>query len=360
VNRRVRSLLHGEDYLWKQQAERIWKLPMNNEEWVTDVADLRGGGDGEGSCRGRGDAETCRPGLNRVQLLALARHPVPTEVDASIFAPCRWSRTLRSRTVVVLRGSLQKEMEVVPTIDPGRPAVRFLGRTGVGDRSVRANAPLPRPSQLLPKKRGIGWRNPFVLRRPGNAPTAPEAARTAGPANPTLPSARWQPFAIPTLVQSRPGRPVWNVAPRLVSYFEVELLPPSAAAAAATDPASKIDSAGYNSAAVSRSPASPSIWPHSYPQDRSDRLILAGIEALRSPVGSVRHSKECVAVGLATEDFALHTRMPGWDAHSWYVTWLARAAFSEIQMPETNPGRYLTGTLSSRHWTHGHRQGIPR
>jgi hypothetical protein len=24
-------------------------------------------------------------------------------------------------------------------------------------------------------------------------------------------------------------------------------------------------------------------------------------------------------VGLATEEFSMHTRMPGWDSHSWYV-----------------------------------------
>jgi hypothetical protein len=37
---------------------------------------------------------------------------------------------------------------------------------------------------------------------------------------------------------------------------------------------------------------------------------------------ALRHSKECVAVGLATEGFSMHTRMPGWDKHSWCVLYI--------------------------------------
>jgi hypothetical protein len=88
---------------------------------------------------------------------------------------------------------------------------------------------------------------------------------------------------VPTLVQNNDhagGGSVWNVSPRLVSYFEVEILPSNNAVAA----------------------TSPTLEGH-----RQHHPV-----PLRH-----HHAKDCVAVGLATSDFMLHGKMPGWDQNSW-------------------------------------------
>jgi hypothetical protein len=304
TNHRFRELLHGEEYVWNVQAQRLWtNLPMASQEIVWDTTSSGGGEE--------------RPSpLSKLEVLALAQHPVPTEVDSSIFTPCRWSRrmiTLRNRAVAV-RSSLQKELVVVPTEDPNRPAVQFVGTPGHGDRSVRANAPLPRPTQLAPRQRGC-WRNAFFRRgaefSPGGSPDtdSPIASSSAHLRS------KWQPFVIPTLAQGPGGGLVWDLSPRLVSYFEVEILP-SAKSAAPLASLGTTDRPGG-----SRRPAPSMQGRVRFRLDEDD----SDDDEPAVPMSWVRHSKECVAVGLATEEFSMHTRMPGWDSHSWYVRFPATA-----------------------------------
>jgi hypothetical protein len=306
ANRRLRDLLHGEEYVWNVQAERLWtSLPMARQEisWESGAEE--------------------RPALSKLETLALAQHSVPTEVDASIFTPCRWSRTLRSRTVAV-RSSLQKELAVVPTDDPARPAVQFLGTPGHGDRSVRANAPLPRPTQLLPRQRGC-WRTAFFRRGAeasllSSSPSSTGETSVVGGSPPnsdpsTAPTrSKWQPFVVPTLLQRELGGSLaWDLSPRLVSYFEVEILPPAPSAAVpyalGTTGGGR---AGLRRLALSAHGRVRFRLDDTDEDEDSDEEPAANMQWLR-------HSKECVAVGLATEEFSMHTRMPGWDAHSWYV-----------------------------------------
>lgn len=339
VNSRIRNVLlppQGgrddesslrDDYVWKQQAQFLWNLPMEQQKWTTEMNSRFDDLGGETS-----------PLLSRIQLLSLAHHPIPTEFDASIFTPCRWSRTLRSGTIVV-RASLRKELEVIPTADGRGPAVRFLGRTGLGDRSVRTNAPLPRPDRLLWRaKRGAILRNPFARPHLGYS-TSSLSANRASSTTPLLP-AKWRPFVAPSLsIQSQGGEHLaWNVAPRLLSYFEVELLPPSAAADSASsgmcgrsaaEPMISGDGASSYMSTRTRRPH----YEFSIRLDSDAALARHGEDEAQTFGSAFRHSKECVAVGLATEDFSMHTRMPGWDAHSWCVVWDVWAGAKRSKRP---------------------------
>lgn len=308
----LRASILGNDHVWREQAQHLWHLP-HLEHWNSAADDDHSDG-----------PSTFFPWRSPSQLLALAtQKSLPNAADASIFAPSRWSysatRTLRSRTVVrhAVRGSLQKEFEVVvlpppaPVSEGGGtasfPAVRFLGPIGHGDRSIRANAPLPRPTKILSSvgheeesssslSRRLFWRTPpSFLRRLRSSSTGSTSSAEDTPAttehlaplhrhhhHPPPQSIKWQPFVAPwRLGQTPPGNEeVWDVTPRLVSYFEVEILPPTA-----------------TTTAESNAPGSTT----------ANAFVRH------------THAKECVAVGLATDDFALHSRMPGWDRHSWYV-----------------------------------------
>lgn len=306
----LRASILGNDHVWREQAQHLWHLP-HLEHWNSAADDDHSDG-----------PSTFFPWRSPSQLLALAtQKSLPNAADASIFAPSRWSysatRTLRSRTVVrhAVRGSLQKEFEVVvlpppaPVSEGGGtasfPAVRFLGPIGHGDRSIRANAPLPRPTKILSSvgheeesssslSRRLFWRTPpSFLRRLRSSSTGSTSSAEDTPAttehlaplhrhhhHPPPQSIKWQPFVAPwRLGQTPPGNEeVWDVTPRLVSYFEVEILPPTA-----------------TTTAESNAPGSTT----------ANAFVRH------------THAKECVAVGLATDDFALHSRMPGWDRHSW-------------------------------------------
>lgn len=144
-------------------------------------------------------------------------------------------------------------------------AFQFTGAVGVGDRSVYANAPLPRPESLPVKGTNLfarlAIRKQVILCRYEMH---------------SLPM--WKPFVVPFLQkQDQPHHDtaVVNMTPRLISYFEVTIL------------------------------ESPQPTNHTEPSRRVHDLPLF------RPI-----ARECVAVGLATEGFSYQSRMPGWDRHS--------------------------------------------
>lgn len=162
--------------------------------------------------------------------------------------------------------------------------VQFTGRVGHGDRCVRSNQALPRPT-LIPKKE---WIVPPVSSHSHKLLISPNrqsdyrrsssslsssgglldlfcrSTRAAAPPRPA-----WRPFVAPFVTQEA----TVHLTPRFVSYFEVSILEPTA---------SKTSSRNSNTAEEPRA----------------------------------RNIKDCVAVGVATETFDWHTRMPGWDAAS--------------------------------------------
>jgi hypothetical protein len=106
-------------------------------------------------------------------------------------------------------------------------------------------------------------------------------ARGNTPIKPS-PTNNWRPFVAPFCTASSDGygngSTVVQLTPRLISYFEVSILEP---------PAVTNDATGLRL----RTPNTPPVIPNS-------------------------NTSECVAIGLASHDFSLHTRMPGWDPNS--------------------------------------------
>lgn len=179
-------------------------------------------------------------------LLSLSAPKVASKIDSTLFGHSRWSRSLRSR----LPRRTPAELEFF-----NGGAVQFTGAVGVGDRCIRADAPLPRPQVLHPVPASIFSR---LRAQPMLCRGQPQQ------------HAVYKPFCAPFIGSDSKVQ----LTPRLVSYFEVSILP-------------------------------------------------APAEFLGTrPRGLGRHrygttAPECVAVGLATESFSLHTRMPGWDSQSY-------------------------------------------
>lgn len=212
----------------------------------------------------------CGDATNHPFLLSLAASTFADDVDETLFSGTRWTNRLRGRARRPhhFRTELVKKKTKGASSASAPAVVQFTGTVGVGDRCVRANAPLPRPAPLrtAASSPGKNLLNRFARKHPVLCHYDVEQ------------HAVWKPFVAPFCVgkQQQQGNNnnnnAMDLTPRLVSYFEISLLE-------ADGPAE---------------PARP-------------RPFAA---ALR-PVAS-----ECIAVGLATEDFHVQTRMPGWDRES--------------------------------------------
>ena len=80
----------------------------------------------------------------------------------------------------------------------------------------------------------------------------------------------WRPFVVPFMDQDR----CMQLTPRLIAYYEVAILPPT---------------------------SQNTEEPFNFDMAVQDR----------------QRASECIAIGLATTEFHLHTRMPGWDKYSY-------------------------------------------
>ncbi|KAL3920689.1 MAG: hypothetical protein SGILL_003130 [Bacillariaceae sp.] len=183
--------------------------------------------------------------------------------------------------------------------ETGRPLVRYTGPIGAGDRCIRSDHPLPRPKQEVPISAtssvtlGTGM-NFFrtaannatnngsrqllmnLWRRSSNRTNSGKKNCTSSCSSSSSAAASpWKPFVTPFLENST----TVNVTPRLISYYEVSILPFQE---------NKND----------------------YDSDGGDDDDIAG------PPPAAETKRDCVAVGLATNAFHVHTRMPGWDRQS--------------------------------------------
>mmetsp|Transcript_9589 Transcript_9589/g.19328 ORF Transcript_9589/g.19328 Transcript_9589/m.19328 type:complete len:424 (+) Transcript_9589:190-1461(+) len=150
--------------------------------------------------------------------------------------------------------------------DNPNKAIRFTGRIGTGDRSFRANQPLPRPNNFRHQNKAPTTAHHHKTTTTGKrgwwtrVVSSWRQRRRRHASKNTL-----QPFVVP--FRQDDGH---VMTPRLIAYFEVSILP---------EPSTSSSS-----------------------QQNGNH---AG------------HTKrECVAVGLSTYRFELHRRLPGWDAFS--------------------------------------------
>ncbi|GKY98942.1 hypothetical protein MPSEU_000850000 [Mayamaea pseudoterrestris] len=197
-------------------------------------------------------------------MLKLACQQQSTGIDEStlVHAPPKATRP------VIVNGSISSRRIISSQDGPvlqtraltdGSKAIQYTGPIGHGDRSVRANYPLARPTERLHSRRALLCRR-FSLRA--------TIRRTL-----SLPEeCNWRPFTSP-FMQSDGSI---NLTPRLVSYFEVSIM---------AEAANNDEEAGSN----------------------IDASLQEGAAS----------SDECVAVGLAGCRFYCTTRMPGWDALSY-------------------------------------------
>lgn len=273
VNHSTRNLLLSDasETLWKEFCARRWSWIDPEKTHLQDALQLP---------TAAGESPFCNLSL----LLSLASKTISRQVDESIFMPCRWSRSLRRYTP--RRSGSQILLKTVTTRQ-GEQAVQFIGAVGQGDRCIRADEPLPRPELLVAAdvyakaaKEERSGRSLFLNRfrnrslrkhRDSSKDKTPQAKITKSTNN-------WRPFVAPFCSAKSGGEQVLQVTPRLVSYFEVSILEAPA-----------VSEDGKRTVA-------PSL------------LTVPGTGSSSTP--------ECVAVGLASQEFALHTRMPGWDPHS--------------------------------------------
>jgi SPRY domain len=299
-------------------------------------------------------------------LLSMATCTMPVQIDTSLFAPpdnnlqvsLRWSRSLRSQhrprvTPSSIRSSHTRSPKLVlvdtTTTNGGSngciadskrttsassssavtaKAVQFVGTVGLGDRCIRADAPFPRPTRagqqnmysrnmITPRSSFGGGSGGGLLQRwrSGSAttPILPKMMmlcplrRHRNQDQQVMNSTMYRPFCAPFVARndhvtdigmnSHATATMIHMKPRFVAYFEVSILPLSSD----IDPPN--GSQGRQS--IAQDHRVPPVWTN----DGAQQAAYGNNNSNMPP--------DCVAVGLATDTFSLHTRMPGWDHHSY-------------------------------------------
>eukprot|EP00544_Gedaniella_sp_CCMP2646_P010934 CAMPEP_0202480708 /NCGR_PEP_ID=MMETSP1361-20130828/583_1 /ASSEMBLY_ACC=CAM_ASM_000849 /TAXON_ID=210615 /ORGANISM="Staurosira complex sp., Strain CCMP2646" /LENGTH=490 /DNA_ID=CAMNT_0049108161 /DNA_START=82 /DNA_END=1554 /DNA_ORIENTATION=+ len=141
----------------------------------------------------------------------------------------------------------------------GETVTQYLGPVGTGDRCIRANQPLAKPKRL-----GMSFANKASLL---DFMCRGRSARAVHGSTPP-----WRPFVSPFCRTPTSNNKLQvDLTPRLVSYYEVSIL----------------------------------LCPQNSP--------LYQRRILDAPP---RQVTDCIAIGVATSSFQLHSRKPGWDVHS--------------------------------------------
>ena len=301
LNKRLYHLIQHSDegcYLWKDQVLQKW--PHLEEEW--------NGRDNPSQAETtvkmnihfhsrvqmaapvlvrtkrstQSQSQKSRKPTNYSRLLALASHHTPTKVDESILSPVRWSRSANQRSGHLIRGSLATEIRKVSVKLDGdsevsnMPFYEFVGPVGHGDRSLRSDKPLPRPTISRDPDASSGLS--FSKSSSSKSGRRRFLFSTLRLCQPTLSKhdshLDCRPFVSPLIRKTENGLYV-DLTPRFVSYYEVSILPNPKA------------------------------------RDDTSRPSIHTLNPLRA-----RASEDCVAIGLATCGFGLHCRMPGWDNRS--------------------------------------------
>lgn len=256
VNKSYRHLLHSQKatMLWKEWCQRRWpSIPTITSDFV-DLLQLP-----------TSLVETTSP--NMPVLMGMAARNYPTRIDETKFVPAHRNHARTSR------GSMFRTFEN----SKGRTVTQYVGAVGRGNRCIRADQPLPRPVLLDKRSRfSEKVRNEtmgrwcFCKSSHSSSPYLQSSLldffcrSTRAIAGSNLP---WRPFVAP-YITTNDNKTQVHLTPRFVSYYEVSILP----------------------------------CPDDSPLERST---------------SRNNVADCVAVGVATGTFHLHSRMPGWDTYSY-------------------------------------------
>mmetsp|Transcript_8919 Transcript_8919/g.21799 ORF Transcript_8919/g.21799 Transcript_8919/m.21799 type:complete len:635 (+) Transcript_8919:132-2036(+) len=238
-------------------------------------------------------------------LLSLTPTWFPTSIDEDSLKPQLRLRRYIQQTIPAIR--LDEENQLIRCYQnsiTGQSIVRYTGNVGQGDRCIRTNFPLPRPSRRIYSNisdsfirksiysgaamLGDGHYSESyrpllvdVLRYSIKSMTLEgskslKSSSSFSTPERSEPSSEWIPFVVPFVDQSDNDTVTTvNITPRFVSYFEVSILENS---------------------------------------NDDDVMSLNNTTSSTHRPPSLRTSySDCVAVGVATKNFHFQSRMPGWD-----------------------------------------------
>lgn len=225
-----------------------------------------------------------RHSLNLPLLLSMTpdQQHNPTCIDKALIVQSSNPRTRRRRL-------LESQLTLHDYQDETNVLVQFHGQVGTGDRCIRANQPLPRPRHLLDDHRwdhrmgvGVG----MGMATANHPPTRflDYLCRSAQAAVAGHRGDACRPFVLPYMEQDGS----LQCMPRMVSYYEVTILQHN-------------KETNNNDAVVNDNN-----------NGNDEDLPPPPLPPTRRP----NNTSDCVAVGLGTHSFPLHSRMPGWDSTS--------------------------------------------
>jgi hypothetical protein len=148
--------------------------------------------------------------------------------------------------------------------------IRYTGPIGAGDRCIRANHPFPRP-----QRKCLRNDSSIVPMMEAAHPTLFDLLCRGARAVSGRSMSEWRPFVSPHCDAATGSL---QVTPRMVAYYEVAILDPK----------------------------------KSEQEDDNDN----DDDDLPPPPMERAPNAACVAVGVATDSFRVHSRMPGWDNQS--------------------------------------------
>jgi len=316
INHHYRKLMASNDArssLWMDHCERIWLIERKEQDqppikFVDNFRLPMAATSTATTTFGSEATDESSDTINLSLLLSLAPINFPTSV---VTPRTRLSRAIRQ---TIPRYRREEEDQLIRCYEDsltGRSIVQYTGHVGQGDRCIRSNHPLPRPSRPTYTSRGTSENfsrsnetsssaalldcnqhsesnRQFLLKilrcsSKSMVKDDIESIKASSTSSTLQPSSEWTPFVAPFVDQTVDNIPTTiNVTPRFVSYYEVSIL--------------KLQ--------------------ESYNND--DIMSLDTVTQTQRGSPSHRTSYfDCVAVGVATKDFQFDSRMPGWDQQSY-------------------------------------------
>lgn len=294
VNRQYRQLILSNDCmssLWMEYCNKYWCFRRQETDYqypqllpplkLIDNFNIPIAAPGSPLTISLGDSENNKTNLSL--LLSLTPKVFPTCVDEDLIK-------IRMR----YRHYEGKLIQFYQDAKTGHSLVRYIGPINQGDRCIRSNHPLPRPSSSMSSSDRsdsesisnnsiggisavlLGGNQHFDSYRPFLMNFLRRGSKSSCLSSPSI-SFDSNPFVVPFVdnCNSENNNTAVNVTPRFISYYEVSIL--------------KLD------------------------EDENDGTHNNTIDQLNS---TSNNNRDCVAVGVATESFHVHSRMPGWDRQS--------------------------------------------
>ena len=273
----------SKEVIWMPHLKRRWSVEINERSFWRMEDRM-----GIPTAAARGETGHALKTPNLPLLLSMTPATVPTQVDVSLLDHANSSTPPATRNAILHLMQAQTSTSThLKIVEGTKDVVTYTGPIGRGDRCVRANHPLPRPTSVLHGcTSSLSWTgvatttsllqsyraHPSPASGVHSVPGSLLSLLRQGARNIRGGKEQWRPFCSPYCQQNG----TLNVTPRMVAYYEVDILE------------------------------------RKTPVEQQERGVFHDEDA---PTRTSTPS-ECVAVGIATEAFRIHSRMPGWDSLS--------------------------------------------